>query len=104
MTSTAGVAPFLDFRTAVQPFGGFLGAIDLSGLAPGDERYLSFLWRLGPEGTGSVRAVRDVDGGLTVTAEPERFEPVLEGEYLVGLRFPGCDRYPWQPYDPERDA
>lgn len=108
MTSTAGVAPFLDFRKIPAVVNGTnRGAWDLADLPPGEARSHRFLWAISQdpgEGGGVIRAVRDADGGLTVTAEPEQFEPVLEGEQVVGLRFPGCDRYPWQPYDPERDA
>jgi hypothetical protein len=98
------VKDFLDYRTAPQPGGGFAGAVDFSHLVPGEGHADRFLYGIGKDDIGIVHAVRSQDGTLSVLAWPSQFEPVMDGEQLIGLRFPGSDRYPVQPWDEERDA
>jgi hypothetical protein len=97
---------FLDFRNFPASWAGDGGTYDFTGLAPGESRCIRFLMGISSNGGGTctVRAIRAASGELAVTADPGQYEPVLEDGTLIGLRFPGCDRYPWQPHDPERDG
>jgi hypothetical protein len=100
-TGAAPAAPFLDFRKVPAACG---GVRDLADIALGETRTFRFTMGSDGEQACTVRAFRDALGAITVTAEPGEYEPVVEDGKLVGLCFPGCDRYPWQPYDPERDG
>jgi hypothetical protein len=101
------MSDFFDFRTAPKPQGGFIGATDLSRVALGQPYESGFAYAYNRE-TGSLFGTiivrRRNDGGLEASTDVEGYEPVLEGELLVGLRFPGCDRYPYQPWDQECDG
>lgn len=88
---------FLDFRTAPKASGGFIGATDFSYLGVGEDKAIRFFYGTSPDDVGLVHVMRTLDGELSIITLPHRFEPVMEGEQLIGLRFPGSDRYPWQP-------
>jgi hypothetical protein len=101
------VSDFLDYRTAPKPEGGVIGAVDLSHLTPGQKYGGLFIYGYVPgEGpkSGALTVTRLDDGSLEASTNVEGYEPVLEGEVLVGLRFPGSDRYPFQAWDQERDG
>ena len=102
--STDTETPFLDYRDMPQPAGRGDYSIDFSHLNVGGGMAVRFLYGLGPDEIGIIHALRKADGELSVLALPELYEPVMDGERMIGLRFPGSDRYPWQPWDPARDA
>lgn len=89
-------APFLAFAD-LPALAGAAGSYDVARLADSGDS-IRFIMSIAPEGGDActVRAVRDAAGVITVTAEPEGYEPVVEDGMIIGLRFPGCDRYPWR--------
>jgi len=101
------VKDYLDYRTAPKVEGGVIGAKDLSYLTTGQNYREVFFYGITLDGQqlrGTLTATRLEDGMLSVTTDVDGYEPVMEGELLVGLRFPGSDRYPVQPWDEERDG
>lgn len=96
---------FFDFRTAHTYSGGVIGTTDYSTVAPGNSHQQLIFYGYSSE-TGSliakITATRDADGILKVASSEEEVTPILDGETLIGVRFPGCDPHPV--YDQERDG
>jgi hypothetical protein len=85
------VSDFFDFRTA--PSHSNVKVTDYTSLSVGVTHQQMIFYGYTSE-RGSLRAMvtahRDADGILNVTSDNDELTPVVDGEKLIGVRYPGA--------------